>query len=181
MGLADQMYNPDVLADIKNKLKSLASDIEPLAEANKVYLIMYSDARFDSVDGNECYEVIRGKFDSIRFKESDDSRKQVFQIVLKDLEERRRMVVTGGANAFVVLDFINRLCNMMVPNEAKVELYFERNGKYVNGRIREVETGSEIQPLMYYNNIPKDKDERLQLYLKHVSDLMKRKEAFSKK
>jgi hypothetical protein len=177
MGLADQMYNPDFLADIKSKLKSLASDIEPLAEANKVYMVMYNDATFNDVNNRDHQEVIAGEFDAIYFKE-DKSGKHIFQIVLRDMEEQRKLVISGSASAFVVLDFLNRLC-MMNPVYARIELFFERNGQYVNGCVREVETGSELMPLMYYKSIPKDKDERLQLYLKHVSDLMQRKEAFA--
>jgi hypothetical protein len=174
-----EMFQFDALSVQKRQLNLLASDIEPLAEENKVYMVMYKDGTFEDLDSCDYQEVIAGRFDAIYFKEDNITKKQYFQIVLIDMVEPRKLVISGGANTFVILDFINRLCNIENPDHAKIELYSVRNGQYVNGWVREAESGSELQPLMYYKDIPKDKAERLKLYLEKVSDLMKRKEAFA--
>jgi len=180
--LVEKMFSNDPLTELKKQMLDLAADIETLDLPNKVYMISYNDGTFDSVYSNEYHKTIKGKFDAIHFKESEDSGKQVFQIVLLDSEEPRRLVVSGGVNAFVVIDFINRLCNLKDPNDVDVELYFEENQKgdkkYINGRIRVPSVNEELKPLLYYNYIPKDKDERLKEFLHQVSELMKRKEIF---
>jgi hypothetical protein len=163
------------------RIRKESMKVDPARNPNLMLMINYNGS-FDSLGKYEELSNVKGQLLEINYIKCPDHELidslDIFQIILFNPDEERKIVISGSARAFIVQDFINRLCNVKQPKTDIVDLYFNKTDKgdkvYHNGRVRDSVSKKEIYPLINVIKLPKAPDERVKEY-KHIVDNLNKK------